>query len=108
MPEVSPDGHWLAYQSDESTRSEVYLSPFPDVSSSKRQLSTNGGTRPLWSKSKDRSELFYYVEPGAIWAVPVTLGANLTLGKPIQVVRRVEAARAGEVTRAQRERSVEG
>ena len=48
--EVSPDGGWLAYQSNESGREEVYLSPFPEVTASKRQVSTLGGTRPLWSK----------------------------------------------------------
>jgi Tol biopolymer transport system component len=67
---VSPDGQWLAYESDESTRSEVYLSPFPNVNVSKRQVSTSGGSRPLWSK--DGRELFYYQPPATIMAVPVT------------------------------------
>jgi serine/threonine-protein kinase len=77
---VSPDGQWLAYESDESGRSEVYLSPFPEISASKRPVSTNGGSRPLWST--DGRELFYYVPPSTIMAVPVTPGPNLALGKP--------------------------
>jgi serine/threonine-protein kinase len=82
---VSPDGHWLAYQSDESGHAEVYLAPFPDVNTSKRQVSTRGGTRPLWSK--DGRELFYYVAPDTIMALPVRLGADVVLGNPQVVVK---------------------
>jgi serine/threonine-protein kinase len=89
---ISPDGQWLAYDSDESTRSEVYVTRFPDVSASKRQVSTGGGTRPLWSN--DGRELFYYAAPGAIMAVPVTPGPNLAFGKPTVVVSGPYAARA--------------
>ena len=82
---LSPDGRWLAYQSNESGSSEIYLVPFPDVHSSKRPVSIGGGTRPLWRQ--DGRELFYYVEPGTIMAVPITPGANLTLGRPAVVVK---------------------
>jgi serine/threonine-protein kinase len=87
---VSPDGRWLAYESDRSGRSEVYLSPFPEVSASTRQVSTSGGSRPLWSK--DGRELFYYVPPGTIMAVPITPGPNLALGKPAVAVSSPYAA----------------
>jgi hypothetical protein len=40
-------------------------------------VSTGGGTRPLWRQ--DMRELFYYVEPGTIMAVPITPGADLTI-----------------------------
>jgi serine/threonine-protein kinase len=82
---VSPDGRWLAYQSDESGQAEVYLAPFPDVNTSKRQVSTRGGTRPLWSK--DGRELFYYVAPDTIMALPVRPGADVVLGNPQVVVK---------------------
>jgi serine/threonine-protein kinase len=82
---VSPDGHWLAYQSNESTQDEIYLAPFPDVNTSKRQVSTRGGTRPLWST--DGRELFYYVAPDTIMALPVRLGADVALGNPQVVVK---------------------
>jgi serine/threonine-protein kinase len=78
-------GRWLAYESNESGQAEVYLAPFPDVTASKKQVSTQGGTRPVWSK--DGRELFYYVEPGTIMSVPVTLEPTLTLGKPTVVVK---------------------
>jgi WD40 repeat protein len=65
--ELSPDGRWLAYQSDESGSVDSYLVPFPDVQASKRKVSTGGGTRPLWRQ--DGHELFYYVNSGTIMAV---------------------------------------
>ena len=55
-PEVSPDGRYLAYQSNESGRDEVYVRPFPKVNEGRWQVSTAGGTSPLWAK--DGRELF--------------------------------------------------
>jgi Tol biopolymer transport system component len=73
--EVSPDGGWLAYQSDESTVPEIYVRPFPNVNAAGRQqVSAGGGTRPLWSR--DGRELFYFVQPDAIMAVPAEAGRN--------------------------------
>ena len=53
----SPDGRWLAYMSDESGRHEVYVQPYPGPGG-KRQISTDGGIAPVWSKKGD--ELFYH------------------------------------------------
>ena len=55
-PVFSPDGHWLAYQSDESGRDEVYVRPFLG-SGGKWQVSTDGGTEPVWARNG--RELFY-------------------------------------------------
>ena len=55
--EVSPDGRFLAYQSNESGRHEIYVRPFPEVDARRWPISTAGGTEPLWSR--DGSELFY-------------------------------------------------
>ena len=52
----SPDGHWLAYESNESGRYEVYVRPFPGPGS-KVQISTQGGIEPVWSRNG--RELFY-------------------------------------------------
>ena len=57
---VSPDGRWLAYQSDESGQHEIYVRPFPEVDTGRWQISTGGGTSPLWGR--DGRELFYYVD----------------------------------------------
>jgi Tol biopolymer transport system component len=48
-PAISPDGRWMAYQSDETGRYEVYVRSWPDVSSERVQVSTRGGTSPRWA-----------------------------------------------------------
>ena len=78
--EVSPDGNWLAYESDESGQTEIYVRPFPDVNAARSQVSTAGGTRPLWSR--DGRELFYWLEPGTIMAVRVDVETDFTSGRP--------------------------
>jgi serine/threonine-protein kinase len=55
--EVSPDGRWLAFESDESGQREVHVRPFTDVSGGRWQVSTGGGSRPLWARNGE--ELFY-------------------------------------------------
>lgn len=68
--EISPDGRWLVYQSDESGSSEIYVRPFPNVTAAGRsQVSSGGGTRPAWSR--DGRELYYLGLDGAMMAVPV-------------------------------------
>jgi Tol biopolymer transport system component len=44
----SPNGAWVAYQSDESGRNEIYVQPFPGAASQRQRVSLNGGTRPQW------------------------------------------------------------
>ena len=56
-PALSPDSRWLAYSSDETGRSEIYVSPFPDAAAGRVQISTSGGSAPRWGKKGD--ELFY-------------------------------------------------
>ena len=56
-PAISPDGRWIAYQSDESGQYEVYVRPFPNVDAGKSTVSTGGGAHPVWSP--DGEELFY-------------------------------------------------
>ena len=54
--QFSPDGKWIAYESNASGRTEVYVRAFP-VSSGQWQVSNQGGTRPKWRA--DGKELFY-------------------------------------------------
>jgi eukaryotic-like serine/threonine-protein kinase len=56
-PQISPDGRWLAFESNESGREEVYVRPFPNVAGGQWQVSTGGGTVPVWSRTG--RELFY-------------------------------------------------
>ena len=79
--EVSPDGHWLAYESTESGSNEVYVQPFP-VSGSKTRISTEGGSVPRWAHSG--KELFYWnfgVEH-QLFTVDVQPGAPFHAGLP--------------------------
>jgi ankyrin repeat protein/Tol biopolymer transport system component len=55
--ELSPDGRWLAYQSNESGRDEIYVRPFPGVTGGTWQVSSGGGVRPLWARAG--GELFF-------------------------------------------------
>ena len=54
---LSPDGRWLAYESNESGRLEVFVRPFPDVGAGRWQVSTGGGQWPVWHPAGD--ELFF-------------------------------------------------
>lgn len=74
----SPDSRWLAYQSNESGRSEIYLSRFPD-GTGKVQASVNGGGLPFWSRNGDR---IYFVEDDNLMEVPVKGGDSIQLGAP--------------------------
>jgi len=56
-PAISPDGKWLAYQSDESGQFEVYLRPWPDVRRARWQVSAGGGMSPTWRR--DGAEIFF-------------------------------------------------
>jgi len=78
-PNISPDGKYMAYFSDESGRWEVYVRPFPEVNKGKWQISTGGGESPLWSP--DGRELFYR-NGGAVMAVPVDTKTTFNAGKP--------------------------
>lgn len=57
QPQISPNGQWLAYTSNESGRNEIFVRPYPDVDGGKWQVSNSGGDSPLWSP--DGRELFY-------------------------------------------------
>ena len=66
--EVSPDGRWIAYQSDESGDYEIYVRRYPGLDS-RAQVSSDGGTRPVWARNG--RELFYLKMDGTMMAVPV-------------------------------------
>src|SRR5262249_26968462 len=75
----SPDGRWMAYVSDESTREEVYVQSFP-TSGGKWQISKNGGSYPKWWR--DGKELFYLAADKKIRAVKVNPASTLQAGAP--------------------------
>ena len=80
---ISPDGRWLAYESDESKRYEVYVVNFPGTAAApegKWQVSTNGGGKPRWSH--DGRELYYVSSDNKIMAVPIKPGPTFEAGVP--------------------------
>ncbi|MGE0353557.1 MAG: protein kinase [Gemmatimonadales bacterium] len=79
-PEVSPDGRWLAYASNESGVNEIYVRPFPRTDGGRWQVSNGGGITPRWSR--DGRELFYLGPDLRLFAVPVTPGPVFTAGEP--------------------------
>jgi hypothetical protein len=76
---VSPDGRWVAFNSDESGRVEVYVAAFPQFTS-KRQVSAVGGVQPRWRG--DGRELFFLSLNGSMMSVRVTAGAALMTDPP--------------------------
>jgi Tol biopolymer transport system component len=84
LAEISPDGRYLAYQSDEAGGYEVYVRPFPQVDRGRWQISTGGATRPVWARSG--RELFYLDASSALIGVPVrTSGPTFSTGIPAKI-----------------------
>ena len=82
---VSPDGRWLAYEANDSGRVEISVRPFPEVNSGRWQVSTAGGTRPLWARSGQ--ELFYVSPTGALMRVGVERGPSWAATTPTLLVK---------------------
>jgi serine/threonine-protein kinase len=83
--DISPDGRWMAYQSNESGQYQIYVRPFPKVDDGRWQVSTAGGTRPLWSR--DGRELFYLDDRDRLTVVRVQVTARtFTASTPSQVL----------------------
>ena len=89
---LSPDGKWIAFNGDESGRSEVYVAPFPSLAPRER-ISTDGGMHPLWSP--DGHELYYrtgasmeemehraLAQRTRVMAVSIETKPSLKAGKP--------------------------
>jgi hypothetical protein len=70
----SPDSRWIAYTSDESVKSEVYVRPFPATSGGKWMVSKGGGNQPLWRR--DGKELFYISADSKLMSVEVAAASE--------------------------------
>ena len=77
-PALSLNGRWLAYTSNESGQNEVYVRPFPNTNDGKWQVSTDGGSEPVWAHSG--RELFYKGS-GNLMVVEVLQGATFVTGQ---------------------------
>ena len=87
----SPDVKYLAYSSNDSGRSEVYVQEFPDARN-KWQVSTNGGGQPFWRA--DGKELFYR-QGTRIMAVPVQTVPTFSVGNPVELFQATFASVLG-------------
>ena len=80
---LSPDGRWLAYESDESGHTEIHVRPFPNVDGGHWQVSATGGLKPTWSPSG--RELFYLAPTDAMMAVAVQATSTFAYGPPTKL-----------------------
>jgi eukaryotic-like serine/threonine-protein kinase len=83
LGQFSPDGKWIAYQSDKTGRFEIYVQPFPGTGGDV-QVSTDGGTQVRWNPRG--GELFYVAADDRLMAVPIRVGTNAATfeaGRPL-------------------------
>ncbi len=83
---ISPDGRWLAYESNESSQFQIYVQPFPLVNGGRWQVSSRGGRWPLWAPNG--RELVYVDREGLLATVPVQTSATPTFsfGNPTKLL----------------------
>jgi len=95
QPQISPDGHWVAYQSQLDPRPQIYVTALDGTA--KRQISTDGGFAPVWSR--DGRTLYYRGTTGLngegdIITVDVS-GLPAAVGKPVTFAKALPAVRGG-------------
>jgi len=94
--EVSPDGKWIAYESDEEGDvTEIFLRPFPNVGDRRKKVSIDGGRFPLWG-APGSGELFYTDFNGGLMSVTVTSRPSLTLGRVTKLFDWDKPSRVGD------------
>jgi eukaryotic-like serine/threonine-protein kinase len=84
-PDLSPDGRWLAYASDDGGRSEVYVRPFPGPGG-RQQISTSGGTAPAWGKN---SRELFYMSPTDESGTIAMMAVDVSTGTPFKGMPKV-------------------
>jgi Tol biopolymer transport system component len=79
---ISPDGGWMAYESNESGQFQIYMRPFPNVVDARYQISTAGGRTPAWSPNGHE---MFFVNRTSIMAVTVQLTPTFSAGNPTKL-----------------------
>jgi Tol biopolymer transport system component len=81
-PRFSPNGKWVAYESDETGTTQIYLRSFPS-GNDWRRVTTAGGTLPVWGR--DGKEVFYWDPRGRLMTIPIRMGPALEADAPRDV-----------------------
>jgi Tol biopolymer transport system component len=82
---ISPDGQWIAYASDESGHSEIYIQPFPSLET-RSQVSAGGGSEAVWSRD---SRTLYFRRGNSFFSVKVETMPTLVTSHPIEVLANI-------------------
>ena len=82
-PDISPDGRWIAYQSNEGGAPQIFVRPFPKIDEGRWQISVAGGTRPVWGR--DGKELFFLDLARSLLAVPVRTTPSFSADQPVKL-----------------------
>jgi eukaryotic-like serine/threonine-protein kinase len=86
LAEVSPNGNWIAYDSNQPGRFGIFVQPFPDYTVGSRHQVTADGFAPRWSA--DGTEIYFLTLDGQVMAAPITdLGSDLRSGAPVELFR---------------------
>jgi Tol biopolymer transport system component len=80
-PHVSPDGRFVAYESNESGSLEIFVSSYPDARG-KWQITSGGGSEPRWARD---GNALYYVRENELWRIPISRAAGVSIGAPERV-----------------------
>ncbi|MDA8139300.1 MAG: protein kinase [Desulfobacteraceae bacterium] len=83
MPQISPDGRWIAFMSDISGRWEVYVRPFPE-GSGEWQISVRGGGYPCWS---GRGDELFFVEGDLLMSAKVHTRPEIKVDLPVKLFK---------------------
>ena len=94
--EISPDGRWVAYESNESGEFQIYVRPFPDVTKGKWPVSIGGGTQPLWARNGQ--ELFYLGPSDTLMSVRVKRDATWSAATPTKLIEGRYYRGGGSIT----------
>ena len=81
--EVSPNGRWVAYQSDESGEFQITVRPFPNVNGGRWQVSSNGGTQPVWTRGG--AELIYLDRSHSPMSATITEVSGFASSAPMKL-----------------------
>jgi serine/threonine-protein kinase len=95
-PDLSPNGRYIAYQSQESGRPEIYVRPYPRTGDGWWQVSQDGGSRPRWAR--DGRELFYLDQANRLMVVPVETAGGAFVHETPAILLHTPYARPVENT----------